>query len=213
MKDILLPLLLLLALESYGQDDVYFNSKERARTEAPVLPTKEGVIFYEEVVEIGSGKKKDDLYRAAREWFVETYNNAESVLQLDDKEDGKLMGKALYTYSVSSRFDSERINLKFILNLDIRDGKYRYRIYSFGGTVEGTAPNKINFPRSVDFDGSYRVAHIPNEVIEKMKKKEQRETKEVIEQKTQIIIGLDREVKSIIGSLKAAMAKAESSDW
>jgi hypothetical protein len=38
---------------------------------------------------------KDELYIKANEWMVRTFNNAKSVIQFQDKEAGKIMGKYL----------------------------------------------------------------------------------------------------------------------
>ena len=39
------------------------------------------------------GKGQDELYVKANAWFVDNFNSAESVIQFQDKESGKLMGK------------------------------------------------------------------------------------------------------------------------
>ena len=38
---------------------------------------------------------KDELYIKANQWMVKTFNNAKSVIQFQDKEAGKIMGKYL----------------------------------------------------------------------------------------------------------------------
>lgn len=47
---------------------------------------------FEKVIEI-SDKSKDQIYIKANGWFVETFNSAESVIEFQDKEAGKIMGK------------------------------------------------------------------------------------------------------------------------
>ena len=56
------------------------------------------------------GLSTDEIYIQANEWFVENFNNAESVIQFSDKEAGIIKGK----YSQS----------------DVSDGAYTYRITS-----------------------------------------------------------------------------------
>jgi len=60
----------------------------------PQIPTKDGKAFYE-VIDSLPGISKGDLYNKSKVWFVNTFNNAKAVLQLDDKEAGIVMGKGV----------------------------------------------------------------------------------------------------------------------
>jgi hypothetical protein len=52
---------------------------------------------FEKVIDV-PGFSKSDLYVKANAWFVETFNSAESVIEFQDKEAGKIMGKYVFSY-------------------------------------------------------------------------------------------------------------------
>lgn len=126
-KPLLTIALMIIASTSFSQNRQDSDIKQNL-----IIPTKEGVIFYEQVAQCTDGQK--DLYLKARKWFVDTFSNAKSVLQMDDKEDGKLTGKAYHTYKFNNGMSSSTVNIDFTLNLDIKDGKYRVQFYDMYGS-------------------------------------------------------------------------------
>ena len=60
----------------------------------PILPIDEktGKIVYSEIVKVDS-TSSPELYLRAKTWFVRNFNSANNVIQLDDKESGKIIGK------------------------------------------------------------------------------------------------------------------------
>ena len=100
----------------------------------PILPidslTKQ--ITYSEVIKVDSLESKMVLYSKAREWFAKTYKSSSDVIQMDDKESGKLVGKALmqvYHKALGSSFPSGYIN--YTISIYVKDGRYRYEITNF----------------------------------------------------------------------------------
>lgn len=69
-------------------------------------------------------QSQDDLYIKANAWFVETFTSAESVIEFQDKESGKIMGKYVFSYSEGLYF----YDVKQTLSIDLRDGKVRAKI-------------------------------------------------------------------------------------
>lgn len=68
---------------------------------------------YDVVVDV-PGKSANELYVLSNEWFVKTFNNAESVIQFQDKDAGKILGKyigecstTLYKYKFKSTITVE----------------------------------------------------------------------------------------------------------
>jgi hypothetical protein len=186
LKPFLFLIALLFSLPAFAQID---------------LPTKDGVIAYEGIIKVDSTQKAIDLYRKGREWFVNTYVDAKEVLQLDDKADGKLIGKGAYKYSFVNGINVSQVRLRFILNLDVKDGRYRYRIYTFSGENTNTSmlggANATQL-RTIDYDKSY----------EALKKGDR------VKYNTKILEGLDTQVKVIVASLeKAMMAKGSKDDF
>jgi len=81
-------------------------------------------ITYTEVVDIPDAKK-DQLYSLAKEWFARTYNSSQKVLQVQDLEAGKLIGKAL-SKSTLKGYDAGYV--KYTISVFVKDGKYKYEI-------------------------------------------------------------------------------------
>jgi Domain of unknown function (DUF4468) with TBP-like fold len=77
---------------------------------------------YEKIIEVPN-LSKDEIYIKANAWFVEEFKSAESVIQFQDKEAGKIMGK--YT------FKPYKTNYYFrnIISVEIRENKMRVKFY------------------------------------------------------------------------------------
>ena len=87
---------------------------------------KTGLVSFEEVIKCDS-ISKDELYSILREWFVTTFGDAETVLQMDDRKSGKLIGKGIT--SVSS-YNSWCEYIKFTLKIYIKEGRFKYVLTS-----------------------------------------------------------------------------------
>lgn len=108
-----------------------------------MLPVNEsGLIEYTEVVELNG--TADDLYSAAREWFSKSYNSAEDVLQMDDRQSGKLIGRAFQQIYSSTLGEK----LYYTISVFVKDGRYKYSITELGiqSYPNSTYPNPQLFP-------------------------------------------------------------------
>ncbi len=66
-------------------------------------------------------KNKEELYIQTNAWFVKIFRSAESVIEFQDKEAGKIMGK--YVFSLYDGI--YKFNIKQVLSIDIKDEKIR----------------------------------------------------------------------------------------
>ena len=109
-----------------------FNSllAQKNNYEKPNLPIdiETNTITYTEVVVLDTTLKKDELYSRSREWFAKTYKSANSVIQMDEKEEGKIVGRASIpvTYKGSSAG-----SISYSVSVYIKDGKYKYEFTNF----------------------------------------------------------------------------------
>lgn len=78
---------------------------------------------HQEIISIPD-KTKDEIYIKANGWFVENFTSAESVIEFQDKEDGKVMGK--YTFEYSEKGYLYRI--KQVVDIDVKDEKVKVRM-------------------------------------------------------------------------------------
>jgi hypothetical protein len=78
---------------------------------------------FEKIIDIPN-LSKSEIYIKANAWFVETFNSAESVIEFQDKEAGKIMGKYIYGYTEGVYTQKVRQTI----SIDIRENKIRFII-------------------------------------------------------------------------------------
>lgn len=71
----------------------------------------------EQIIEVQGSK--NEIYVKANEWMVRAFNNAESVIQFQDKEAGKIIGKYLM-HSYTNRYVNYKVYS--IITITVRDG-------------------------------------------------------------------------------------------
>lgn len=92
-----------------------------------------GKIVYTEVIEMPN-MTKDILYSRAYEWFAKTFNSAQNVIQMQDKENGKIVGKGSFgDINITANLGLVTIEGKvnFTISVYLKDGKYKYEITDF----------------------------------------------------------------------------------
>lgn len=102
-----------------------------------ILPLKDGNVNYSGVVQVDSiskdTTKKDELYKRAKRWFIDTYNSAKDVIQLDDKENGEIIAKGFFEVSrqVGFLLTTQTFNIWQTFKIQVKDGRYKYEITDF----------------------------------------------------------------------------------
>lgn len=86
------------------------------------LHPKTGEIYYSEVIKVES-KSKDNLFINANSWFTDTFISSKDVVQYSDKDKGVIIGKGT--------FDAKNGVVNFTAKINVKEGKYRYELYSF----------------------------------------------------------------------------------
>ncbi len=112
-----------------------------APTKAPVLPDgtvlpfdeATHLITYQGVVEV-PGATKDQLYTRAYEWMAKTYRSANAVIQMQDKESGRLVGRGSTRATVRG-YDAGVV--RHTLTLYFKDGRYKYVLTDFAHEAIG----------------------------------------------------------------------------
>ena len=181
---------------------LFILSEAYAQSEIPLLPIDSGTgkITYSDIVYVDSLVKKQELFLRAREWFAKTYKSSTNVIQMEDKESGEIIGKALmkvYHKALGTYYPSGHIN--YTISIYLKEGKYRYEITHFyhtgqitshGATIPdyGSCENMINTT-----DRTMGISHqkMYNYYLEQM----------------------DDKTKALIADLKVAMASGKKSDW
>ncbi|MGJ1419956.1 DUF4468 domain-containing protein [Sphingobacterium spiritivorum] len=94
--------------------------------EVPEIPFVDGEVVYTEVVE--SNLNKDELYRNAKSWIASYFISSKDVIDLQDQEAGKIIGKAILKPKLSYLGQSRHADVNISFQIDCKDGKYRYII-------------------------------------------------------------------------------------
>jgi hypothetical protein len=86
-----------------------------------------------EVVKVDTTLSSNELYLRARAWFAESYRSAQDVIQMDDKENGKIIGKGNIRYTSRIFVGSEGTKgwIRYTISIQVKDGRYRYEITDF----------------------------------------------------------------------------------
>lgn len=160
-------------------------------------------VIYSEVIQVDS-VSKNELYSRAKIWFVKTYKSSKDVLQLDDKEDGKIIGKAVMKYvpSFLSGSSATKGYINYTISVFVKEGRYKYEITDFMHDPDGfeTAPYSVNL---ITTEG---VCPNPKAMAKKWSDRVWVDIKDQI----------DRNTLALVADLKKNMSKEQSSgsdDW
>jgi len=128
MKKLLLSTILFLTcISAFSQH----NENEKKITDT--IPKINGNYEYIEVVSLDTSYKKEQLYRNAKVFLVDIFKSAKDVIQYDDKEQGKIIGKGVLELAdyhvIFTVVDEFTWNVNFTIEISCKDGKYRYRLY------------------------------------------------------------------------------------
>ena len=83
---------------------------------------KNNSLTYTQVIECGE-QTKEKLYVTLNHWFVESFNDANSVIQLNDKEAGVIIGKG-YVAGIAGHtggMNAYIVSIHPIIKVDIND--------------------------------------------------------------------------------------------
>lgn len=155
------------------------------------------------VVEVDSVTTADELQARARRWFVDSFKDANEVIQMDDTKTNTIVGKGSFQYRPTLLVSSNgRVTpIRFSLEIHCRNGRYRLRLYDF--LQDGLGALGPILSDSLHCSGSnyYRTTSgTPTKYHEKICLKEAWPQIHAAEVR-------------LLSSLAAAMAKPSANDW
>jgi hypothetical protein len=118
---------------------------------------KNNSLTYTQVIDC-PGQSKDQLYVKLNYWFVATFNDANSVIKLNDKEAGVIIANG-YVSDIAAHaggMTAYLVSIRPLIKVDIKDAKIRvtYTVQSYevekniGGGILGAmcsaTPNRVN---------------------------------------------------------------------
>lgn len=176
-----------------------------AQNSMPDFPIDTGTkkITYSEVIRLDTSISKTELYSAAKEWFAKTYKSATDVIQYAEKDEGKIVGRALFKVNFKTIFGTDYPggHINYTISIYTKDGRYKYEITDFyhvgmlteSGRIPDGGPCEDLIHETKGFMGnSYKKTYLL------------------------FLIQLDENMKALIDSLKKEMTERrldEKSDW
>ncbi|MEJ5055956.1 DUF4468 domain-containing protein [Sphingobacterium sp. MYb382] len=109
---------LLFTLFIFGQNDV----------DRVTMPTKNGKIFYEDVVAVDANLSKDVLFLRGLKWSAGTTKDLQAPNWVHDKEAGRIIGNVIFNDLANGIPDAFR-HYSFMVDITVKDGKYRVQLY------------------------------------------------------------------------------------
>jgi hypothetical protein len=106
-----------------------------AKAQTIQIPVIDGIYQYQEVVNLDSNiYKKGNLYNNSKLYFVDSYKSAKDVIQYDDKDQGKVIGKGFFSISTNQKYNlmftgNIKWDVYYTIEIFCKNGRYRYRIY------------------------------------------------------------------------------------
>jgi len=76
---------------------------------------------------------KNEIYDLSLEWVAKTFIDSREVIELKDKDNGKVIGKGLTSFRGKVGWFSADIPCRFTLILEAKDNKYRTTYTNFVG--------------------------------------------------------------------------------
>jgi hypothetical protein len=169
-------------------------------------------LIYSEVVQ-SPNNSSNQIYLNMNEWFAKTYNSSNNVIQLNDKESGKIIGKGGFTISPIHQWGNIKTPQTFFVNytltIQIKDGKYKYEFSNI--TVRVTHENA-----SFSIETYYNInkEKLREEAAKSIKNEKQLEklVESTYNFQNEIFKLSDENILSIIKSIKNN-AVAKKDDW
>lgn len=104
MKKLLFTYLFLLSVSLFAQKPLEFNS----------------------IVKV-EGVTKNDIYVQVNDWLATSFNSANDVIQMADKDAGKFIAKGQVNYSIGKMmYNCTDGALRFTIKVSVRDNKFRF---------------------------------------------------------------------------------------
>ncbi|MFZ4401987.1 MAG: DUF4468 domain-containing protein [Bacteroidales bacterium] len=123
-----------------------------------VPPMVDKKVIYSQVEKLDTTVKKATLYANAKMWFANSFKSANDVIQLDDKENGIILGKGNVSKDEVSFLTKTTYRWKFTVKFQVKDGKYKVEFYDIDYTIDVNdsrfPPNTFNL-NTVFNDESY----------------------------------------------------------
>lgn len=233
MKKILFVVSLLMFI-SFGHSqnklNEYVTSLEGVIEEQEVKVNTDGSIQIQEIFEFGEDYTFNKLYNLAKSYIINGYNSPNHVIQLDDKENGRIIVKGNYETLTCDCSDvvllgsAMEYTPKHTLQIDCKEGRMRITIKVWSITQKSGAVGNAYAPslEYIDFFPSdffpystqgkvfYSRSFANNFTGKQLLKAEYHEASVIL----QVILLMESQIKSIESSIeKSKSDDSMNDDW
>jgi hypothetical protein len=89
---------------------------------------------------------KDQIFDKSLEWMAQTFVDSKAVIELKDKDSGKIIGKGV------TKFRNAVVDVpcRFTLILEAKDGKYRTTYSNFTGLWNDGSSSLLEYKSQID---------------------------------------------------------------
>ena len=134
------------------------------------IPLVDGLYEYQQII-IDSSVNKGQLFKRAKMYFVDNFKNANDVIQYQDENEGKIIGKGNFSVSSILRTWGQSAvityRVDFSTEIICKDFKYKYRIYNV--TVNGSPFGKPQTDLIKQKNVKKTVDELFNRIVENLK--------------------------------------------
>lgn len=99
-----------------------------------VYSQSDSSLMFREVVKMDSLSKKE-IGLQVREWFHNTFKNTKNVVDVNDLENGQFLGMGSFSYVEYIKVMGIKTpiygSVRYKINIEVKDGKYRFEIGPF----------------------------------------------------------------------------------
>jgi hypothetical protein len=94
---------------------------------------------YNSIIEV-EGITKNDIYVQVNDWLATTFNSANDVIQMADKDAGKFIAKGQVNYSSGKMmYNCSDGVLSFTIKVSVRDNKFRFILTQINHKARGNS--------------------------------------------------------------------------
>lgn len=118
MKKVFIGLLLMISISMQAQT--------KDSLSMPTFDSK--TVGIQEVVQVDSMTKKE-LYQKAKLFFIDNFKSAKDIIQMDDAENGIIIGKGISKFSFWNVMAQAELPMRMTIKIEVKDNRFRYTIY------------------------------------------------------------------------------------
>ena len=160
-------------------------------------------LTFSKVIEV-KDVDKTSIYISLRDWISTYYRDTQEVLQMDDKDAGIIIGKAIFLYSMNNlAYAAYEGKIWYSIKLQVKDGRFKVEMLNFvHENKKGNAPTcnlgLITIAENYTDKGVQKFFH--NKVWKDIKVKSERESNSIFS-----------DLEKLAASIQTV--KEDSDDW